>query len=112
MNRRAMYLLLVGLLLVPVLDPILFQIASLSSHDQFLVAHYDAGLLTWPSWVIWGICHLWLAGKALLSVTRIPRDGRKGLANWRPIHGVVAGEVAAAHVTIIWAGFHRVTLGV
>jgi hypothetical protein len=107
-----MYLLLAGLLLVPILDPVICTIDALSSHKQFLVAHYDAGLLTWPSWVIWGICHVWLAAKAILSAVRIPSQGWKGLAIWRPIHGVVAGEVLAAHATIIWAGFHKVTLGV
>jgi hypothetical protein len=112
MSRRPIYLLLAGLLLVPILDPIICTIDALNSHEQFLVAHYDAGLLTWPSWVIWGICHLWLAGKALLSVAHIPREGRKAFGSWRPIHGVYAGELVAAHATIVWAGSHQVRLGV
>jgi len=100
------------LLIVPVVDPILCTVDALSSHEPFLVAHYDAGLLTWPSWVIWGLCHLWLAGKAVITLVLVPKEGRAVLRSWHAVHGMVAAEALAAHAALIWAGSHNVTLGV
>jgi hypothetical protein len=111
-SSRIRSLLLAGVLVIPIVDAINCVIDAAAEGAALRAAYYDVGLFTWPAWVVWGLCHAWLGGKALIALLRAPKEGRRVLSGWNPLHGVVAAELLTAHIALIWAAERHVRLGV